>query len=267
MKDELLEIEIDLISVNPFQPRRHFAREELQELAASISAVGIIHPPTVRPLGKSRGYELISGERRLRAAQLAKLTKIPVIIRHSSSSDSAHAALIENIQRVDLNPIEIARALHNLAEEFDLGQEELAQRLGKKRSTVANYLRMLHLPEVIQNSVSEGMISMGHAKALLSLDLLEHQILLHNRIVRDGLSVRETEAAAKSISLQKGIKHPLPASRNIHLDHLTNQLQEKLGTRVFIRGKGSQGRIHIDYYTLDDLDRILSFLKVEEDSF
>lgn len=143
-QDEIREVEVEKISVNPFQPRRYFSNAELEELAQSIQAVGLIHPPVVRPLPDD-GYELISGERRFRAAQLAGLMKIPVLVRKSSNSVSAQAALIENIQRVDLNPIEVAKALRSLMDQFCFNQDELAQRIGKKRSTVANYLRLLSL--------------------------------------------------------------------------------------------------------------------------
>jgi ParB family chromosome partitioning protein len=260
--EELREIEITSISVNRFQPRHNFSTEDLEELAASIKEVGIIHPPLVRPLPHSNRYELISGERRFRAAQLAKLTKIPVIIRYGDDSLSAHAALIENIQRVDLNPIEIAKALKNLATQFDLKQEELALRLGKKRSTIANYLRMMQLPQSIQDSVSDGSISMGHAKAILSLEKANQQLHLHSRILREALNVRDAEKAAK---LLQNAKNPQlkSAKRDVHLEDLSNKIQQKLGTKVSIQGKGVKGRIQIDYFNLDDLDRILAILKVE----
>jgi ParB family transcriptional regulator, chromosome partitioning protein len=259
---EIREIEVEKIIVNPFQPRRHFAQYELEELAQSILAVGLIHPPVVRPK-EGDVYELVSGERRFRASQLAGLKKIPVLIRSSSNSLSAQAALIENIQRVDLNPIEVAKALRSLIEQFCFNQDELAQRIGKKRSTVANYLRLLTLPKTIQDSVEAGLVSMGHAKAILSLDGFEKQNLLFELIQRDDLSVRETEEAAQRIS-QKAKKQTLVyATRDFYLEQLAEKLQHKLGTKVMIQGKGKKGRISIDYYNLDDLDRLLSALGID----
>lgn len=259
---EVCEIEVHKIDVNPFQPRRHFAHADLEELASSIVAVGLIHPPVVRP--KNDGtYELISGERRFRAAQLAGLSKIPVLVRSSSNSISAQAALIENIQRVDLNPIEVAQALRSLIEQFGFNQDDLAQRIGKKRSTVANYLRLLSLPKNIQESVTNETISMGHAKAILSLQGFEKQNLLHELIMRDDLTVREAEEAALRIA-EKAKKQTLVyATRDFYLEQLAERIQQKLGTKVMIQGKGKRGRICIDYYNLDDLDRLLALFGVE----
>lgn len=170
IRDEFKQISIEHIRVNPYQPRREFKEEELRELAQSIRSVGLIHPPLVRPVPHSSFYELISGERRFKAAQLAGFTTIPVYIRHISDPISAQAALIENMQRSDLNPLEIAFALKALMMEFELTQEELANKIGKKRSTIANFLRLLTLPEKIRESLSKESISMGHAKAILGLN-------------------------------------------------------------------------------------------------
>lgn len=261
---EIKEIDIDQIEVNPFQPRRHFAREELEELAASIQVVGLIHPPLVRPKEFSDKYELISGERRFRAAQLAGLKKIQVIVRSSSNSISAQAALIENIQRVDLNPIEIAKALKSLVEQFGFQQDELAIRVGKKRSTVANYMRLLALPKNIQDSVSSGTITMGHAKAILSMEGFEKQSLLHELIIRDDLNVREAEETALRINEKSKRQTLAYVNRDFFLEEIAMRIQEKLGTKVMIQGKGKKGRISIDYYSLDDLDRLLSLIGVNE---
>lgn len=263
IQEELLEIPLDKIRVNPYQPRRYFAKEELEELAQSILAVGLIHPPVVRPVDGGEAYELVSGERRFRAAQLAGLVKIPAVVRQSSHSLSAQAALIENIQRVDLNPIEIAKALRSLIEEFGFNQDELAVRIGKKRSTVANYLRLLSLPKNIQDSVSDGTITMGHAKAILSLDSFDKQNLLCEIVVRDALNVRETEEAALRIAEKAKRKELVYVNRDVFLEQLAEKIQQKLGTRVSIQGKGKRGRISIDYYSLDDLDRVLQLFGVE----
>lgn len=252
------EIDIAKIVVNPYQPRRHFAAAELEELAQSIKSVGIIHPPLVRPCENSDQYELISGERRFRASQLAGLTRIPVFIRQSSHAISAQAALIENIQRVDLNPIEIAKALKSLIEEFHFSQEKLALQIGKKRSTVANYLRLLGLPKNIQDSVASDIISMGHAKAILSLEGFEKQNLLFEMIVRDNLSVRETEEASLRIAQKAKKKLLVYINRDFYLEEIANRLQHKLGTKVTIQSSGKKGQITIQYYNLDDLDRLLA---------
>lgn len=261
--EELLEIDLTKIIVNPYQPRRHFEQEELEGLAQSILSVGLLHPPLVRPLPDQGLYELISGERRYRAALLAGLKTIPVVIRTTNQSLSAEAALIENIQRVDLNPMEVAKALKQLIEDFQLSQERLAQRIGKKRSTVANYLRLLSLPKEIQISISKDLISMGHAKAILALPETNKQQLLHELILRDGLTVRETEEAAQRIG-NKAKKQALSyVPRDFYLEQLAEKIQHQLGTKVIIQGKGKKGKIMIDYYSLDDLERLINLFGVE----
>lgn len=258
-QDLLLEVSVNKVVVNPNQPRQHLAQEGLEELAESIRSVGLIHPPTVRKIADDL-YEIISGERRFRAAQLAGMNIIPVIVRESTTKLSAEAALIENLQRIDLNPIEIAKALKSLLEEFNLQHDELATRVGKKRSTVGNYLRLLSLPKNIQDAVSANTISMGHAKAILSLNTFEKQILLFELTMRDDLSVREAEEAALRIS-QKAKKNTLAyANRDFFLEQISEKLAQSLGTKVTILGKGKKGRIYIDYYNLDDLDRLIAIL-------
>lgn len=263
MKEVIIEVDVDKIRVNPHQPRRFFSKEDLQELAHSIQAVGFIHPPLVRPIGDGC-YELVSGERRFQAAQLAGLEKIPVHIRESTTTLSAQMALIENVQRVDLNPMEIAKALKSLINEFGFQHEELAQRIGKKRSTVANYLRLLSLPKKIQDAVSNETISMGHAKAILSLDSFEKQSWLYDLIVNDDLTVRQAEESALRLEERAKRKNLTYANRDFFLEQLAEKVQSSLGTKVSIIGKGKRGRITIDYYNLDDLDRILALLGVGE---
>lgn len=241
VKEEVKEVSLELIVVNPHQPRRHFSQEELKELAQSILAIGLIHPPVVRPLNNGT-FELVSGERRFRASQLAGLVTMQVLVRDSSHAISAQAALIENIQRVDLNPIEVAKALKNLVEQFGFAQDELATRIGKKRSTVANYLRLLGLPKNIQDSVSADTITMGHAKAILALEGFEKQNLLYELIVRDDLNVREAEEAAVRLS-QKAKRQDLAyANRDFYLDLVAERIQQSLGTKVSIQGKGKKGQ-------------------------
>lgn len=265
--EELCEVEISQISLNPAQPRRQFASEELEELADSIRSVGLIHPPLVKLLDKHKGtYELIAGERRLRAAKLAGLKKIYVVVSPQHHlSHSAQAALIENIQRVNLNAMEIAHALRKLIEEGRCTQEELAKRMGKKRSTIANYLRLLSLPLSIQESVFNNKISMGHAKAILSVESNELKQKLHKKIILDELSVRQAERAAEEISKKSAKPNPKQRLQDIHLEQLAGKLQEKLGTKVTIQKKRGGGNILITYYGLDDLDRLIEFFALQQD--
>lgn len=262
--EELRNVPLDHIDISPFQPRRQFAEAELKELAESIKAVGLIHPPIVRLLENSLHYELVAGERRLRAAKLAGLLEIPVLVRSSSHILSAQAALIENIQRVDLNPIEISKALSSLMEEFKFSQEKLAASVGKKRSTIANYLRLLSLPNLIQDSLSKNLITMGHAKAILAVEGAEKQVYLHELILRESLSVREAEKAVQKLKQKIKKKKLSYETRDFYLEQLAEKLQYKLGTKVFIRARGRQGRISIDYFNLDDLERLLEALGVRE---
>ena len=257
--DEMLLVDPANIEVNPFQPRKLFSNEELEDLAKSIKAVGIIHPPTVRELGGGR-YELVSGERRLRASRIAGLSSIPVVVKRASVRASAEAALIENIQRVDLNPLEIAYALKRLIEEYKLSQEDLANEIGKKRSTVANYLRLLTLPPAIQTSLKNDLITMGHAKAILSLSKVDQQMILHDWILRNNLSVRETEEAAKKIENPNPIK---AKEISPFIEHLTKKVEERFGVKAVIRENKGEGSVTLDFYSLDDLDRLLNLMGVD----
>ena len=265
MKEELRMIAIEDLSVNPNQPRRHFKSEDIEELAESIRSVGLLHPPLVRPLENAEKYEIISGERRFQAIQYLGMNTIAVIVRYTTQSISAKAALIENIQRVDLNPLEISKALRSLITEFGLSQDELARQIGKKRSTVANYLRMLSLPVHIQDAISKDKITMGHAKAILALEGIDKQNLLYELILRDDLNVREAEVAAARIG-EKAKKNLLShTTRDFYLEQLEEKIRHKLGTKVSIIGKGKKGRIAIDYYNPDDLERLLELLGVNEE--
>lgn len=257
--DELLIVDIEKITINPFQPRKQFESTELLELSDSIKTVGLIHPPTVRR-GGDGNYELVAGERRLRASKLAGLLQIPVFIKGSSANESAHAALIENIQRVDLNPLEIASAFKRLMEEFKYSQEELATKMGKKRSTVANYLRLLLLPLPIQTALREDKITMGHAKAILSLNSIDQQIVLFDWIIRRSLSVRDSESAAKTISERKVRPQPIPQD-DIFVREIERRLSEKLCTRVSIEEAGGKGNLTVQFYSFDDLDRLIERLE------
>lgn len=258
-------VPIGEIDVNPYQPRRHFSAEEIRELAESIDAVGLIHPPLVRTK-RDGGYELIAGERRLRACQSLGYDTICVVITNSSAFESAQAALVENIQRSDLNPIEIALSLQSLVDDYGLKQDELAGRIGKKRSTVANYLRILSLPESIKNSIDRKEISMGHAKVILSVEREDRKMLLHDLILRETLTVRQTEERVEKWNKKHKPVEPVMRTRNFHVEHLEQKIQQHLGTKVRIntRGKkGNKGSITIDYHSFDDLDGLIKQLGVE----
>lgn len=262
MTDELKVIEIGKIRPNPHQPRRQFNGNEIEELAASIRSVGLLHPPLVRKVPNSCDFELVSGERRLRAAKLASLTHIPVYVRAVDDSLSAEAALIENIQRVDLCPLDIAKALRQHAEKYALTQDQLAEKMGKKRSTVANYLRLLTLPAPIQESLRREAITMGHAKAILSVEGERKQTLLHAHIVQGSLSVRDAEKKAAEMNAKTTFSFKdTKKNRNIHIEALEKRLRERLGTAVRIYPRSlSAGSITIDYTDLEDLERVLALI-------
>lgn len=258
-------VHIDTISVNPYQPRRSFEPESLEELAESIRSVGLIQPPVVRALGEGN-YELVSGERRYRACQLAGLQTIPVIIQKVNTSRSAEAALVENVQRVDLNAIEIARALRRLMVDFGLTQDRVAERVGLKRSTVANYLRILTLPSEGHEALVNGKISMGHAKAILALESALKQKMLLDEVLAKSLSVRDTEKLAKKYLQPERIIPQIRKEKDIHLAYFQEMMQRKLGTKVMIQGTEEKGKITIDYYSLDDINRIFEIMEIRDDS-
>jgi len=255
-------VEWDAVRVSPFQPRRHFSDEELDELAASIQAVGLIHPPVVRKIesgGKILYYELIAGERRWRAAKRAGLEKLSVLVRDSNDEHAAKSTLIENVQRVNLDPIEMAEAFQKLISVFRMTQEDVAEKVGKKRSTVANYLRLLALPEKIQHSLSKGEISMGHAKAILSLDSSELQGMLTKLIHEKQLTVRDAEKESRKLTRKKK-KKGAAATRDPHVEEIEDQLKERFGTKVDISPARRGGKITLHYYSLDDLERLSELL-------
>ncbi len=252
-------INLASIQPNPFQPRTDFDQSSLEELTRSIQEKGIIQPITVRRF--ENGYQMISGERRLRAAQAARLRQIPAyIIAVATDEDMLELALIENIQREYLNPMEIANAYQRLLDECHLSQEDIAKRVGKDRSTVTNFIRLLKLPARIQEGLRKEKISMGHARALISLPNERMQLRLYEKIVDSGLSVRKVEDVVraaqqpkKKSGSQKEGNHA-PAS----IQHLEEQLRQVLGTKVKVRTKGQgHGEIVIEYYSLDDFDRLM----------
>jgi ParB family chromosome partitioning protein len=247
------EIELDKIVPNEYQPRKVFNDEKMKELAASIKEQGVIQPVIVHRAGS--GYELIAGERRWRASRLAGLKTIPALVKEATKRELLEMALIENIQREDLNPLEAAEAYKRLQDEFKLTQEDLAKRVGKERSTVTNFLRLLGLPKEIKQELSTGALSMGHAKAILSLERVRDQMQATVMIVKKGLSVREAEALAARL------KNP-PKEKKARLSHELKSVEEKLkkalGTKVSITAKSKGGRIVIEYYSAEELDGIIN---------
>jgi ParB family chromosome partitioning protein len=252
------EIELTRITPNEYQPRKTFHDESLAELAASIKSMGVIQPVIVRAR-KEGGYELIAGERRYRASLLAGLTKIPAIVKDVATVEALELALIENIQREDLNPVETAEAYDRLIKEFSLTQERLAQRVGKERPTIANFLRLLTLPPDIKRDLAEGALSMGHAKAILSIEGAQKQMALRREIISRGLSVREAESAARRLKGPGRIVRKKEHSAQVSM--LEDELKKKLGTKVHIRQKGKRGQVVIEYYSPDELDRVLGILR------
>lgn len=250
-------VDLDKVHPNPFQPRSDFDMESLEELSRSILEKGVIQPVTVRRVNGE--YQLISGERRLRAAQHAGLAKIPAyIIELHDEGELLELALIENIQRDELNAIEIAHAYRRLIDDRNLTQDDIAQKVGKDRATVSNFLRLLKLPDKIKDGLRRGLISMGHARALISVADERLQLRLYKRIVETGLSVRKIEELTKgTVPSRKRSRHPSAPE----FQSLEDKLRVALGTKVKIRGKkGGSGEIVVEYYSHDDLDRLLDLL-------
>lgn len=247
---------IEEIQPNPFQPRKVFDDEQLQELVGSIREKGILQPLIVRRKGES--YELIAGERRWRAAQKAGVKEVPILIKDVPESEILELSLIENIQRENLNPIEEAEAFKGLVDHFHLTQEEVSRKVGKDRTTIANTIRLLKLPPEIRQSLADGAISMGHARAFLSLDGLEKQKLALKKVLAASLSVRQTESLVKRIHSKGHLGH---SKNNQEWNPIVEELQRVLGTKVRIVGKRNRGRIEIRFYSQDELDRIIDLLR------
>ncbi len=255
------EIKIAEIEVNPFQPRTDFEQSALTELSDSIKLQGLIQPITVRRVSAHK-YQLISGERRLRASKLAGLTQIPAYVRTANDQQMLEMALIENIQRENLNAIEVALSFQRMIDECHLKQEELGERVSKNRSTVTNYLRLLKLPPTIQASIRDGQISMGHARALITIDDSTKQIYIHQQIIQHELSVRKVEELVRQLQrppVKKEGKQPEPLSFQIQKieDDLASKFSTKVKLKVGSQGKGS---IEIPFLSEDDLSRILEML-------
>ena len=263
-KGSISELTLKDIEVNPFQPRTNFDQEALQELADSIKAQGIIQPVTVRKLSEDK-FQLISGERRCQASKLAGLETIPAYVRTADDQQMLEMALIENIQRENLNALEISLSYQRLITECNLKQEELGDRVGKKRTTVNNYLRLLKLPPDIQAALRDGTISMGHARALINVENVEAQLDILKKILKEDLSVRKTEALARqsmTSPTKKAETAPKEEQFGKEVAKLQNQLGSHFGTKVTIKSDGKRGEIKIPFVSVEDLNRILEILNL-----
>lgn len=255
-------IPLEQIEANPYQPRTYFEQEALNELANSIKVQGIIQPITVRRLS-AKNYQLISGERRLKASRLAGLTEIPAYIRTANDQEMLEMALIENIQRENLNAIEVAISFQRMIDECALRQEELGDRVGKNRSTVTNYLRLLKLPPDIQASIRDNKLTMGHAKALISVEDVDVQLFLHKEIMEKELSVRKAEEMVRELQHSPAKKQVSEAGKTISSEHrkVQDDLSSKFGTKVTVKADNNgKGHIQIPFLSNDDLNRILEML-------
>ena len=256
----LLQIDPNTIVPNPRQPRTHFDEEHLSELVHSVREFGVLQPVVVRK-NTDGDYELIMGERRTRAAREAGLTEIPAIVRETADEDLLRDALLENLHRSELNPLEEASAYQQLLEDFGITQEELAARIGRSRPQISNTIRLLRLPVPVQQRVAAGVLSAGHARAILSVDDPERMQRLADKVVNEDLSVRATEAAAKALPAAPGTRSkPQAGARRAYLDEVSGKLGDRLNTRVQIALGARKGQIKIDFASIQDLNRILTDL-------
>ena len=261
------QVPISEIRPNPRQPRRYFNEAKIAELSESIRNQGILQPLVVRKI--PQGYELILGERRFRAAQRAQLERVPVIVKEVSDAESLEMALVENIQREELTPIEEALAYRQLMEEFHLTQEQVAQRVGKSRPVVTNLLRVLNLPEEIKENVDKGTLTVGHARALLALNMPEQQLEMSRRIMADGLSVRATETLVSQSNIieEPSVESSAPEKptviqrTDVYLKAVEEDLTRALGTKVRLVSRKKGGKIEIEYYSNDELEGLVQRLK------
>lgn len=263
------DLDVDSIRPNPYQPRKDFNEETLDELASSIAQLGIIQPVTVRALGGSR-FEIISGERRLRAARRAGLKRVPAYVREADTEEMLEMAIVENVQRDELNPIEVAVGYQRLIEECNLTQEHVAKKVGKNRTTITNFLRLLKLPAKLQASLRDGMVSMGHARALINVDEEEAQLAFLDAILEESLSVRQVEnrvrawrkAQTEEPSAAPEETPALSSRDQLQLDAFTDELRGRFSTKIQIKHKpAGGGRIEISYYSDDDLERLMDLLR------
>jgi ParB family chromosome partitioning protein len=256
----IIEIELDLIDVNPFQPRTYFDEEALKELANSIKELGVIQPITVRKIDKNQ-FQLVSGERRFRASKLIGNKTVPAYIRLANDQEMLEMALVENIQRKNLDPIEVALSYQRLIDEIQLTQEELSTRVGKKRSTVTNYLRLLKLDPILQTGMRDGFISMGHGRAMINVENTEDQLAIYERILSEKLSVRQTEDLVKSLkstSVAKPKKKQIPPYIKTSIKDISEYFGHKIDVSVNANGRG---KISIPFHSEEDFNRIKNLLK------
>lgn len=263
-KDHVIQIPLTELRPNPYQPRKIFSTESLQELKQSILEHGVLQPILVRK--SIKGYDIIAGERRYRAALEAGLKTIPAVERSFSDQTMMEVALIENIQREDLNPLEIAEAYQKIMDKYSLTQEEMSKKIGKSRSLVANYLRLLQLPSEVKEFVSRGTLSMGHAKVIAGIEDTKTQILFANETVKKGLSVRKLEELVQQLNqkTKDRAKEKKKTEKNLFYKSIEERLQVRLGTSVQIKPGKKKGKIEIEYYSEDDLERILDLLAAHE---
>lgn len=264
----VLEIALDKLEPNPYQPRQHIDDESLEELTLSIEAHGVVQPVVVRRTDDADVYQIIAGERRWRAARRAGLTTLPCIVQDADDERALEIALVENLQRSDLGPLETAQALRYLIQEFGLTQEQIAEQLGRSRSSVANTLRLLDLPEPIKQALAEGRITAGHARALLALaEEPDRMMAVFERIEAEGLNVRETEALGRAVPEEEPAAEvgesapPPPQPTDPHVEEVKQRLRDRLGTKVTVipRSRGG-GTINITYHDAEDLDRLLALI-------
>jgi len=262
VSDSINEILLSEIETNPFQPRQHFDQEALKELSESIKVHGIIQPVTVRRFAANQ-YQLISGERRFQASKLAGLTKIPAYVRTADDQQMLEMALIENIQRENLNPIEISLSYQRLISECNLKQEELGERVGKNRSTITNYLRLLKLPPDIQIAVRDHKLSMGHARAIINVENPDSQLYIFKKTLAEDLSVRKVEELARHVLAgTTETKTTAPVAQEKEITQLQSKLSSHFGTKISVKSDGKKGDIRIPFLSIEDLNRILDILKV-----
>lgn len=260
----IVELELESIEVNPFQPRTSFNEDSLRELASSIKELGVIQPITVRKLDFDK-YQLVSGERRFRASKLVGLKTIPAYIRIANDQESLEMALVENIQRQDLDPIEIALSYQRLIEEINVTQDELSERVGKNRSTIANYLRLLKLDPIIQTGMRDGFISMGHGRALINIDDLSDQLEIYEKILSENLSVRDTEALVRKFKNPTEKSAPKKNGAPPFAKKAKKELTDLFETSVEVKvSKSGKGQLVVPFKNKDDFDRILKLMKGEE---
>ncbi|MCM8568368.1 ParB/RepB/Spo0J family partition protein [Gramella jeungdoensis] len=261
----IVELEMSSIEVNPFQPRTSFNEESLKELASSIRELGVIQPITVRKLDFNK-YQLVSGERRFRASKLVGLETIPAYIRIANDQESLEMALVENIQRQDLDPIEIALSYQRLIDEINLTQEQLSERIGKNRSTIANYLRLLKLDPIIQTGMRDGFLSMGHGRALINIDDTQKQLDIYEKILQKSLSVRETEQLVRDLN-NNGKEAPPKKKASVPKTYKKGikEFSEYLGTKVDVKvTKKGSGKLSIPFSSEEDFERIKKLIRGEE---